>query len=99
MRIPEETEKEILEIAERERLDKATTVRALLRRGIEEWRKQTALEQLREGKATFMKAAEMAKLPLWEFADLVKQSGIEWVRYTAEEMEREAVEASAKESG
>jgi predicted HTH domain antitoxin len=47
---------------------------------------------------TFTKAAETAKLPLWEFAELVKQSGVEWVRYTPEEMEREAGEASAKES-
>jgi predicted HTH domain antitoxin len=98
VRIPEEIERDILEMAEREKLDKATAVRALLQRGIEEWRKRTALDLLREGKVTFTKAAETAKLPLWEFAELVKQSGVEWVRYTPEEMEREAGEASAKES-
>ena len=98
VRIPEEIEKEILEVVEREKLDKATVVRTLLKMGIVEWRKQTALELLRDGKVTFAKATEMAKLSLWEFADLVKQRNIEWVRYTPEEIEREIKEASVAES-
>lgn len=95
VRIPKEIEKEILEVVEREKLDKATAVRTLLELGIVEWRKQTALDLLRDGKVTFAKAAEMAKLSLWEFADLVKQRNIEWVRYTPEEIEKEIEEASA----
>lgn len=98
VRIPEEIEKEIQMVIEREGLDKATAVRTLLELGIGEWRKQTALELLREGKVTFAKAAEIAKLPLWEFADLVKQRNIEWVRYTPEEIEREFKEAAAAKS-
>ncbi|MEM2864460.1 MAG: UPF0175 family protein [Candidatus Bathyarchaeia archaeon] len=97
VRIPEEIEREIREVIEREGLDKATAVRTLLELGISEWRKQTALEMLRDGKVTFAKAAEMAKLPLWEFADLVKQCNVEWVRYSPEEIEREFKEASAAE--
>jgi len=95
VRIPEEIEKEILEVVERAKLDKATVVRNLLELGIAEWRKQTALELLRDGKVTFAKAAEIAKLSLWEFADLVKQRNVEWVRFTPEEIERELKEASA----
>ena len=95
VRIPKEIEEEILEVIEREKLDKATAVRTLLEMGIVEWRKQTALELLRDGKVTFAKAAEIAKLSLWEFADLVKQRNIEWVRYTPEEIEKEIKEASA----
>jgi predicted HTH domain antitoxin len=98
VRIPEEIEKEIQEVIEREGLDKATAVRTLLELGIGEWRKQTALELLRDGKVTFAKAAEIAKLSLWEFADLVKQRNIEWVRYTPEELDKEFKEASAAES-
>jgi len=98
VRVPREIEKEILEVVEREKLDKATVVRTLLEIGIVEWRKQTALELLRDGKVTFAKAAEMAKLSLWEFADLVKQRNIEWVRYTSEEIEKEAKEASVAET-
>jgi len=95
VRIPEEIEKEILELVERAKLDKATVVRNLLELGIAEWRKQMALELLRDGKATFAKAAEMARLSLWEFADLVKQRNVEWVRFTPEEIEKEFREASA----
>ena len=98
VRIPEEIEKEILEVVKREKLDKATVVRTLLEMGIVECRKQTALELLQDGKVTFAKAAEMAKLSLWEFADLVKQRNVEWVRYTPEEIEKEVKEASAAES-
>ncbi|PMB75217.1 MAG: hypothetical protein C0193_01480, partial [Candidatus Bathyarchaeota archaeon] len=46
---------------------------------------------------TFAKAAEIAKLSLWEFADLVKQRNIEWVRYSPEEIDKEFKEASAAE--
>jgi predicted HTH domain antitoxin len=95
VRIPAEVEKELLEIIEQEKLDKATVVRNLLEMGIVEWRKQIALDFLREGKVTFAKAAEMAKLSLWEFADLVKQRNVEWVRFTPEELEKELEEASA----
>jgi predicted HTH domain antitoxin len=98
VRIPEEIEKEILEMVKREKLDKATAVRTLLEMGIMEWRKQTALDLLRDGKVTFAKAAEIAKLSLWEFADLVKQRNVEWVRYTPEEIEKEIREASVAES-
>jgi len=96
VRIPEEIEKEIQEVIEREGLDKATAVRTLLELGIGEWRKQTASELLRDGKVTFAKAAEIAKLSLWEFADMVKQRNIEWVRYRPEEIDKEFKEASGR---
>jgi predicted HTH domain antitoxin len=96
VRIPKEIEKEIQEVVEQEKLDKATVVRNLLEMGIAEWRKQTALELLRDGRVTFAKAAEMAKLSLWEFADLVKQRNIEWVRYATEEIEKEMSAAKSK---
>jgi hypothetical protein len=41
VRVPEEVDKEIREILEEEKLDKATVVRNLLEIGIAEWRKQT----------------------------------------------------------
>jgi predicted HTH domain antitoxin len=56
--------------------------------------KADGLDFLREGKVTFAKAAEMAKLSLWEFADLVKQRNVEWVRFTPEELEKEFGEPS-----
>ena len=94
VRVPAEVEKEICEIVEKEKLDKATVVRNLLEMGIAEWRIQTALDLLQKGKVTFAKAAEMARFSLWEFADLVKQRNVEWVRYAPEEVEKELKKAS-----
>ena len=95
VRVPAELEKEILKIIRQEKLDKATVVRRLLEIGITEWRKQTGLDLLQKGKVTFAKAAEISGLSLWEFADLVKQRNIEWVRYEPEDVEKESREASA----
>lgn len=98
-RIPEEMEREIREVMKYEKVDKATAVRIALEVGIAEWRKQLAINLLREGKVTFAKAAEIAKLTLWDFADLLKERRVEWVRFTPEEIEqefRQAFEAEAK---
>lgn len=98
VRVPAEIDKEITEIIKKEKLDKATVVRNLLETGITEWRKQTALELLGKGKVTFAEAADIAKLSLWEMADLVKQSNVEWVRFESEDVEKEFKEASAANS-
>lgn len=95
VRVPVELDQEISEIIKKEKLDKATVVRNLLETGIIEWRKQTALDLLAKGKVTFAEAAGVAKLSLWEFADLVKQRNVEWVRFEPEEVEKEFKEASA----
>jgi predicted HTH domain antitoxin len=95
VRVPVELDKEIAEIIKKEKLDKATVVRNLLEIGITEWRKRTALELLGKGKATFAEAAAVAKLSLWEFADLVKQFNVEWVRFEAEDAEKDFRAASA----
>ncbi len=91
VRVPEAVEKEILKVIEYEKSDKATVVRALLEIGLLEWKKKTALELLRNGKVTFAKAAEIADISLWEFADLVKQYKVEWIRYNSEDIESEMI--------
>ena len=95
VRIPAKIEKDIREIIDEEKLDKATVVRNLLEIGVAEWRKQTALELLQKGKVTFAKAAEIARLSLWEFSDLAKERNIEWVRFSPKEVEDEFKEVSA----
>jgi len=96
VRIPVELDEEIAEIIKKEKLDKATVVRNLLETGVTEWRKQTALELLSKGKVTFAEAADIAKFSLWEFADLVKQCNVEWVRFEPEEVEKALKSAVAK---
>ena len=95
VRIPARIDKDIREIVEEESLDKATVVRNLLEMGVAEWRKQTALDLLQKGKVTFAKAAETARLSLWEFSDLVKERNVEWVRFPPEDVENDLKEASA----
>ena len=92
-RIPSEMDREIREIMKLEKVDRSTAVRSIMEIGISEWRKRKAVELLREGKVTFAKAAEIAKLSLWDFMDVVKQRRVEWVRLTPEELEREFSEA------
>jgi predicted HTH domain antitoxin len=70
-----------------ERLDKATTVRKIMEIGISEWRKDFAIQLLQRGKASFNKAAEIAKLSAWEFAELLRERRVEWVEATIPQTE------------
>lgn len=40
---------------------------------------QRALKSLEEGNVTFLKAAEMAGLSVWDFAEIVREKEIVWV--------------------
>lgn len=55
-----------------EKVDKATALRKLLELGVKDWRRETALDQLREGKVTVWRAAEVAGLSLWDFVSLLE---------------------------
>lgn len=79
-RIPNSLEDELNQFMEDEKLDKSTAVRKLLSEGIEEWKKEKALEKLENGEVTFQKAAEIADMDTWSFADLVKKRKITWVK-------------------
>ncbi len=63
-----------------EKLEKSSAVRKLLRVGLEEWRKRRSLELLERGEVTFNKAAELAGLDVWSFADLLRQAGVNWMK-------------------
>jgi len=94
VRISAELNKELSEIIKKEKLDKATVVQNLLKTGINEWRKQTALNLLGNGKATFAEAAEIAKLSPWEFADLIKQCNVQWVKFESQDIKKDFKAAS-----
>lgn len=64
---------------EYEKVDKATAVRKIMEIGIAEWRKNFAIQLLQQGKASFNKAAEIAKLSVWEFAELLREKRVQWV--------------------
>lgn len=79
-RIPEEIFKELKTFMKEESLEKSASIRKLLSEGLHHWKKQRALESLKEGKVTFLKAAEMAGCSIWDFADLVRENGIVWIK-------------------
>ena len=60
-------------------LDRSTAVRKLLSEGLEEWRRKRALDKLAAGTVTFSKAAELAGMSVWDFAQLAKKHDITWV--------------------
>ena len=78
-RVPDELEAELEEYLEDERLDRSTAVRKLLAEGLEEWRREQALERLAAGESTLTKAAQHAGMSVWEFAQLAKERDITWV--------------------
>ncbi len=47
---------------------------------LQRWKEQRALKSLEEGNMTFLKAAEIAGLSVWDFAEIVREKGIIWVR-------------------
>lgn len=78
-RVPDELEAELTAYLEDEKLDRSTAVRKLLSEGLEDWRRERALEQLAAGTVTFSNAAERAGMSVWEFARLAKDHDITWV--------------------
>jgi predicted HTH domain antitoxin len=78
-RIPDDLEMELESYLENENLDRSTAVRKLLAEGLEDWRRQQALQQLSDGTVTVSKAAEIAGMSVWEFAQLAADHDITWV--------------------
>jgi predicted HTH domain antitoxin len=78
-RVPDDLEAELEEYLESERLDRSTAVRKLLSEGLEAWRTERALERFAGGEVSLAKAADLAGLSVWEFADLVEDANDAWV--------------------
>jgi len=75
-RLPEEMVRD-LELIERwEQTDRSTTVRKLLHRAIEEWKRDFYARQYGEGAMTLARAAQEAGVTLWEMMDYVRQRKI-----------------------
>ncbi len=81
VRIPDEIKTELDDFAKQEKLEQSSeAARKLLAIGLETWHKERALELLRKGKISFLKAAEVAKIDVWELATLVKEEGAMWIK-------------------
>jgi predicted HTH domain antitoxin len=78
-RLPEDIEADLERYLEEEQLDRSTAVRKLLAEGLDEWRRERAIEKLDAGEITFARAAEMAGLSVWDFARLTEERDVTWV--------------------
>lgn len=90
-RLPEALEAELEAYIQEEHLDRSTAVRKLLAEGLDEWRRKRALEQLRAGEVTFSRAAELAGLTVWDFAQLVRDEDVTWVGEAGVDADLEAL--------
>lgn len=78
-RVPEDLEAELERYLDEENLDRSTAVRKLLTEGLTDWRKEQALQKLEAGEISFSRAAELAEMSVWDFAQLAEQREITWV--------------------
>lgn len=95
VRVPEEIKQELKLFERDEKLTQTSeATRKLLLIGLETWRREKALRLLEQGEVTFSKAAKLARMTVWEFADLIKQRKVVWIRNR--EMIRQDLRAAAQ---
>lgn len=94
-RVPKEIAEALREIEREEKADRATVVRKLLARAIEEWRVERALRLYRRGRVTLWRAARLAGVTLREMMELAAREGIQF-QYSERDLE-EDIEAAMRE--
>ena len=87
-RIPDDIAKDLKEIEKEEKTDRATLVRKLLARAIEQWKVERALRLYREGKVTLWRAAKLGGITLREMMELAAKQGIQF-KYTSKDLEED----------
>jgi predicted HTH domain antitoxin len=84
-RAPDSLAKEIEVLAKEEKLDKSSLIRRLLADAVQNKRIKKALKLYKDGKISIGKAAEIAKLSIWEMLDLIAEKGIH-IDYSTKEL-------------
>lgn len=79
-RIPEEVFSELEIFMKEESLERSASIRKLLSDGLQKWKLEKALRSLEDGRVTFLKAAEMSGMTVWDFADVLREKGIVWIK-------------------
>ena len=87
-RIPDDIARDLKEIEKEEQTDRATVVRKLLARAIEQWKVERALRLYREGKVTLWRAAKLGGITLREMMELAAKQGIQF-KYTSKDLEED----------
>lgn len=86
--IPEDDEKALAALEDAQSADRSEVLRRLIRQGLDDWRKEQALDRLREHTNTLRSAAERADVSLVEMLTLAAEEGID-VGYTTDDLERD----------
>jgi len=87
-RIPEDDEAALSDLEDELTADRSEVLRRLIRSGLDDWRKEKALEQLRNHEITLRRAAEIADVTYVEMLSLATEEDID-VGYTADDLERD----------
>lgn len=87
-RIPEDDERLLAEVEEEMSADRSEVLRRLIRQGLEDWRRERALDKLRAHEVTVRTAAEVAGVSYVEMLSLAADEGID-VGYGVEDLERD----------
>lgn len=87
-RIPEDDEEALAALEAELMADRSEVLRRLINKGLAEWRKEDALDQLRNHEITLRQAAELAGVSYVEMLSLAAKAGID-VGYTVEDLERD----------
>jgi predicted HTH domain antitoxin len=87
-RIPEDDEEALAELEGELSADRSTVLRRLIRQGLADWRRERALDQLRDHSVTLRKAAELADVSYVEMLTLAAEEGID-IGYTTDDLDRD----------
>ena len=87
-RIPEDDEEVLAELESEMSADRSEVLRRLIRQGLDDWRRERALNRLREHSITLREAAELADVSYIEMLTLAAEEGID-VGYTTADLERD----------
>jgi len=90
-RIPEDIFQELESFMKEESLEKSASIRKLLSEALQHWKEERALKLLSEGKVTFLKAAQMSGISVWDLADIVREKGVVWIKsekYLADDIQK-----------
>lgn len=85
-RIPADDEAALAELEAELSADRSEVLRRLIRQGLADWRRERALDRLREHAITLREAADQADLSYVEMLSLAAEEGID-IGYTLEDLE------------
>lgn len=88
-RISEEDEALLSELEAELGAERSAVLRQLVRDGLDDWRRERALEQLREHAVTVREAAEVASVEYVELLELAAEAGIDLGDYDAATLTRD----------